>query len=787
MKKVGLVTCYFKHNYGSALQAYATQRFLDLSDVECETVNVSTLTDFTKGKRRFYLKNALNFRFIKEKFGMVRLRLKRKLNRKLKKNLALRDEYFRRFERNFRLSRNFNSYAELSAYSAGYSSVVVGSDQLWLPVNVVSGYYTLGWAAEGVKRVSYATSFGFSYVSPAYKTLYADFLRKLDVISVRENNAVGLIEDEFSLPATKVCDPTMLLSADEWNDVAAKGRKYKEKYVFCYFLGKNRAHFEFAKRLAAKTGCKIVSINNCDVYNPVADKSADYCPYDVGPAEWLSLIRDAEYVCTDSFHGTVFSLIFRRKFFTFERFSNKARTSTNSRIYSLLGEMSATERLFNGEEDVEKALAAPIDFEKISLRIDSARKNSAKFFLDSLDYVKTPAVTVADLNGDECCGCGACENACPRNAVEMKADGEGFLRPVIDFQSCVKCGKCVRACPVLTARKTEEYEKSAYVVRNTDEKTLAASTSGGAFSAFAEAILSRGGVVFGAALSGGQVVHVKVTDKEGLAALRGSKYVQSRTGPIFREVKASLEEGKIVLFTGTPCQVAGLYGYLGRDYDGLYTLDFVCRAAVSPAVLSEYGKLNDEKFGKIDEVKFRNKSFYGYDYSNLSLSRGGKVVYHGGAESDAYLRVFLGGVSTRLSRAACRFKNSRRLSSVTVWDCFDALDFDKGFDDNRGAGKVLVNSARGAELFEAAKKYLRFIEVDTEKALRKSREYFFSSPISPVRGAFMRDLGKIEPRKLFRKYGKAGIKGKIKHIGKVILIKTRLYSKLKSRKMGKSK
>jgi coenzyme F420-reducing hydrogenase beta subunit len=785
MKKVGLVTCYFKHNYGSSLQAYATQSFLDANKIECETVNVSTLADFSKGKRRFYIKNAFDFRFVKEKWGMLSLKIRRKFDRTLGRKLSLRDECFRRFERNFRLTRNFNSYAELSEYSSRFSSVVVGSDQLWLPVNVVSGYYTLGWAKGGVKRVSYATSFGFSYVSDKYKKTYADFLSEMDVISVREDNAVRLIESEFSLKATKVCDPTLLLSRQEWEQVASKEKKYSEKYIFCYFLGKNPSHIAFAKRLSEKTGCKIVSINNCDVFDPKADENADYAPYDVGPAEWLSLIRDAEYVCTDSFHGTVFSMIFSRKFFTFERFSSKAKTSTNSRIYSLLDEFGARDRLFRGDEDISAALSMPIDYDEIHSRIKSVREESSKFFLDSLDYRKTPAVTVADLDSEECCGCGACENACPFGAIVTNADEEGFARPIIDSALCIKCGKCVRACPVLTPKPPITYEKTAYIVQNTDEKILAVSTSGGAFSAFAKAILSSGGVVFGAAIIDGKVKHVKVEDEEGLAALRGSKYAQSETGLIFREVKAELDDGKTVLFSGTPCQVAGLYGYLGKDYDNLYTVDFVCHAVPSPAVFAAYSRIFEEKFGK-PLFNFRDKSFYGYDYSHLSVSHKGKVVYHGGTESDAYMKLFFKGISTRFSCAACKFKNSRRLSAITIWDCFVAIDFDKSFDDNRGAGNVLVNSESGARLFEMAKKNLRFIEVDVEKILRKSKEYFFSSPISPRRNAFMRDLRLLEPCKLFRKYGKAGLKGKLSYAAKVILIKTHLYSKLKSRKMAKS-
>ena len=167
MKKVGVVSCYFKNNYGSILQAYATRKFLDENNIPNETVNVSQLADFSKGKRKFYISQAANFRFLKTKSGMIKLKGYTRINRRLKKNFAVRNRRFEEFKRNFVLTRAFSTYSELHEYAeSAYSDVIVGSDQLWLPVNVVADYYTLNWVPEGVNTISYATSFGVSGIPP---------------------------------------------------------------------------------------------------------------------------------------------------------------------------------------------------------------------------------------------------------------------------------------------------------------------------------------------------------------------------------------------------------------------------------------------------------------------------------------------------------------------------------------------------------------------------------------------------------------------------------------------
>lgn len=383
-KKVGIVSCYFKHNYGSMLQAYATQQILDNLGIENETINIDENIDFSKGKKKYYMTQITNFTFIKSKLGMVKLKFDKKLKKDLGRNIAVRDKKYKEFETKFRLTKAYKTYQELTEKCKDYSSVLVGSDQLWLPVNVVADYYTLNWVPDDVNKISYATSFGVSTVPEKYKEKYKKFLDRINYLSVREEAGCKLVKELSSNEATLVCDPTLLLTKDEWMGIQREEPIIKEKYILCYFLGRNIEHRKFAERLKEKTGCKIVSLNHADEYVKYSDIFADEMPYDIGPAEWINLIRNAEYVCTDSFHGTVFSLLNNKKFFTFRRYSNSSKVSTNSRIDSLLNIVDLHDRLLNGDEEILDCIEKQIDYEQVNKKLDKFRNESKEFLKKSI-------------------------------------------------------------------------------------------------------------------------------------------------------------------------------------------------------------------------------------------------------------------------------------------------------------------------------------------------------------------------------------------------------------------
>lgn len=794
MKKTYIASCYFKHNYGSMLQAYATQEFLDENKIKNYTFDVSYLEDFKQGKLKYYKTQIFSYSFYKAKLGMIKLKIKRKLNRKLNKNLKKRDQMFQQFQDEyFHLTDAFKSYDEMNKFcSDNAANVIVGSDQLWLPVNVIAKYYTLDFVPDNVNKVSYSTSFGISSISKKYEKNYKNFLQRINKISVREETGRKIVNGLVGVQCSVVCDPTMLLNTSQWEKIIDKEPIYKEKYILCYFLGKEKKHRLFAEKLKKITGFKIVSINHCDEFVKYSDHMADFVPYDIGPKEWLNLIKNAEYICTDSFHGSLFSILFNKRFFTFRRYPNKSKFSTNSRLDTLLNIAGYGNSIFDGQEsilDIKKAINKIFDYNEINKKIDEYRIKSREFLLNSLtdsekiSYAKH--IEIVDKN--KCSGCYACYSSCPTNAIEMIKDKEGFDYPKVIENKCIGCSKCKDVCriinPISEVKSSPQY---AYIVQNKNKSILSESTSGGAFTPIAEYIIGTGGIVFGAALVDGIVRHIAVDNIKDLSLFRGSKYVQSKIGNCFIDVKKLLIDGKNVLFSGTSCQIEGLKSFLGKEFDNLFTVDVVCRAVPSPLVYEKYYFLKQKQYKlKESSIRFRDKRLYGYNYSNLTLSdKNNKIVYHGGINKDSYLKIFFTGLCNRPSCSSCKFKKVYRQSDITIWDCFDISSYDKNLDNNLGATKVLIHSSKGKVLFDGLLSDFNYKECEPNEIIFNANELKHPTPNSPKRSVFVRDLNELDDKVLFKKYTKIKIKDRVVHIIKVILIRSKLYSRFKAKKMN---
>lgn len=389
MKKVAIVSCYFQHNYGSMLQALATQMALKKLNIDNETINIEGFRhEIKKSKIKYFARAAVTSDILLSKKGMVKNVLRRKVIKDdYSVNSKKRSERFEDFyKRYFNLSKRYNSIKELStACQSTYSDVLVGSDQLWLPANIAADYYTLSFVPQNVNSIAYATSFGQSTLPSDSSKKASVFLKDIKNIGVREESGQKLIKDLTGRDVPVVCDPTILFSGKEWMDIQKKEPIIKEPYILCYFLGNNPPHREFAKRLRDVTGCKIVALVNLDEYVKSDNDYADFTPYDIDPADFLNLIRNSSYVCTDSFHCTVFSILYNKKFFTFRRYTRKTKTSTNSRIDTLLKMAGLNNRLFNGDEDVKKLINQNIDFERANKRLQVEREKGYQFIRAALN------------------------------------------------------------------------------------------------------------------------------------------------------------------------------------------------------------------------------------------------------------------------------------------------------------------------------------------------------------------------------------------------------------------
>ena len=382
-KKIALVTCYFQPNYGSQLQAFATQEAFVKLGLEHETIMIDgLLPEINKAKYKYFLSKILDVNTVKDKMATVRKLLAKKRNPEYARNLEVRYGMFRDFASNmFTLSRRYDSKAQLGERAHDYAAFVVGSDQLWLPSNIAADYYTLNFVPDDVCKIALATSFGISVLPEKYGRKAGEFLNRIDYVSVRETSGQKLVKQWADRDVPVVCDPTIMFDAEEWKKAIGAdgdGKRFAngEKYLFVYFLGNNPWEREIVKRVRKETGLKIVQIAHSDEYVKSDEGFADFTPYNVGPREFVELIRDAEYVFTDSFHCSVFSMLNSKRFFTFPRYSNDGPASTNGRLYSLLSLVKQEKRMVRKSDvfNVADRLKEEVDYKVVHGELDKLRQ-----------------------------------------------------------------------------------------------------------------------------------------------------------------------------------------------------------------------------------------------------------------------------------------------------------------------------------------------------------------------------------------------------------------------------
>lgn len=371
--------------------------------------------------------------------------------------------------------------------------------------------------------------------------------------------------------------------------------------------------------------------------------------------------------------------------------------------------------------------------------------------------------------GLACVGCHACQVVCPHDAIEMQADPAGFLYPTVYLQRCTECGRCKVACPVLNPPPSHSPLK-AYACMARDDALRKASSSGGVFSLLAQDTLGLGGVVFGAVLDEHMdVVHERAETNENLPALRGSKYVQSRMGSTYREVRDSLRSGRAVLFSGTPCQVAGLRSYLGRDFDGLLCVDIVCHGVPSPRVWRRYLQQLEEQYqARPITAAFRRKD-EGWRSFSMAVGFNNGAEHRMTLQEDPFLRAFLSDVCLRPSCHACRFKGLERPADITLGDFWGVEDVAPECDDDRGTSLVLVHSVAGRDAFERVRGALVTQSVSLEAAVAHNPPAVRSAKLNPKSAAFYSHLDSMRFDKLVQKYCKSTFTRRVRaRVGRVV-------------------
>lgn len=346
-----------------------------------------------------------------------------------------------------------------------------------------------------------------------------------------------------------------------------------------------------------------------------------------------------------------------------------------------------------------------------------------------------------------CSGCTACLSVCPKGCISMQEDEEGFLYPIVDDAVCIQCGKCVKVCPYSHsefANKPEEEELAlCYAAYNKNDEVRYQSSSGGMFRALADKIIADGGVVFGAAFDKDFLVeHTYAETLEGLLPLMGSKYLQSRMGNSFSEVKRFLKEGRKVLFTGCGCQIAGLKRFLNHDDRNLVCVDLICHGVHSPRIWQSYlySLFSDDK---VEYVNFRDKRT-GQDNSSVVI-KGLKSQVCEKKKDFLYFKSWQYGLFTRPSCEVCPFKSDNRVSDITISDCWGFRKIAPELYDDKGLSSVVIHTDKGKLLFDAVASQLVFKETLLDDVKQYNSDYIRSIPFNAAkRKAFWKDYRKDE-------------------------------------------
>lgn len=389
---------------------------------------------------------------------------------------------------------------------------------------------------------------------------------------------------------------------------------------------------------------------------------------------------------------------------------------------------------------------------------------------------------------EKCFGCAACANVCPKNAIKMIADKEGFLQPVVDELVCVKCGLCERTCPVIAPNEKMGTEcPRAYAAWHKEDRRL--SSSGGMFSAFARKVIDEGGFVFGASLDSQLTCsHLEVSKVEDLTLLRGSKYMQSAIGNAYKQIRSRLNENKKVLFCGTSCQVAGLRKFLRADYENLLTIDLTCHGVPSNLVFKSYvtklqGKL---QLSQIKSFEFRRRDGWGmfpsYSLDGISLN----PVY--GVDA-LYMSAFDKSALFRKSCYTCPYTKIPRVGDITLADFWGLGRYGTAFkhDVLKGVSLVLANTEKGAKAINALGEECFIEERSLQEALVENHNLKQPSALYSQRDSVIADFldEKMSLCAIDKKYGLVdhSLKGSVKKYASklgIFDIAKRIYNKVKT-------
>lgn len=702
--KIGIISVNNAHNFGTVMQALGLKAYLESQGHEVQIINYRNPNieksyrpgrilpgTSTKSKCKYLIK------WLKEAYKKPYLPLRRR-----------RFENF--FKVHFNLTQSCDSIKQLRNAKFQFDVVFVGSDQIWNST-ITKGLdpaFFGDFVGKNTIIASYGASIGNPDVPERELPVFSEYFKKMDYISVREENAKNFFQPLTDKAISVVCDPTFLPDRDFFKGFASPKSPYgNRKYIYVHvhhYSAKGEELVKAAKELSKRTGLPVVhNLQTAKFKNELGKTTG------AGPIETLNAIAHAEYIVTQSFHLSVFSLLFEKNFITIKRDRN------NDRLENLFEKLGISEHFVSPDEALPDFKDIPINFKEVHRKMEAMRPESADFISSVLNGKKCERIPDYFTSGDKftCYGCCACKDACPTNAITMVRDSEGFYQPTINKDLCINCGKCNRVCPYNTKARNEETPSVGYMAYAKDTFDSEHSASGGMFPIFAKNIISKGGYVVGVKYDSNlTAVYDIVSTWHEAQAFRGSKYVEARHNNIYKKTKKALDTGKPVLFTGSPCKVAGLKNFLGKEYDNLIIAEIICACSSSPRILKRYlnGK-EAQKKSPVTSIAFRDKS-KGWDKVATTLKFENGTEESTSRRWNIFYHCFVSAYLAKRSCFRCEFVGDNKIADITMGDFW-------GYDkvcrnlkaDKIGVSALKVATKKGKDFLDSVKESICLIEV----------------------------------------------------------------------------
>ncbi len=743
--KIGIISVNNAHNFGTSMQALGLKSYLESLGHNVQIINY---------RNKFIEKSYRPGRILQGNTAKSKAKYFIKWLKEFRKKpyLTLRRYRFEKFfKSHFNLTKAFDTLKQLRNAHFQFDIIFVGSDQIWNSsiTNGLDPAFFGDFAREDTIIASYGASIGNPTVPERELPVFSQYFKKMDYISVREEKAKELFSTLTEKQISVVCDPTILPNREYFKSLVSKKSPYgNKKYIYVHvhhYSAKGLELIKAAKELSKKTGLPIVHNIQNEKFENQLGKTVG-----AGPLETLNAIAHAEYIITQSFHLSVFALLFEKNFITIKRDRN------NDRLENLFSKLGLSNHFIAPNEKLPNFKDIPIDFKQVHKKMDAMRPESAKFINTVLNGKKCERIKDYFTSGDKstCYGCYACEDACPTNAITLKADSEGFFMPIINKECCISCGKCNRVCPYNTKSKNTDFESVGFMAYAKDISNLENSASGGIFPVLAKNILSKGGYVVGVKYNSSLIpIYDIASTLEEAEEFKGSKYVEPLHNDIFKKTKVALESGKPVLFTGAPCKIAGLKNYLSKEYKNLITAEIICACSSSSLIFKRYlDAKTKEKNSAVSKITFRDKS---KGWSNIATT----LNFENNTEESTkrrwniYYHCFVSGFLAKRSCFKCEFTGDNKIADITMGDFWGYKKVNKKLNaENFGVSALKVATKKGMELINEVKDNLYLHEVTLSDIYKNNHSW----PIDfkPEREEIFNDFSKTEDNaiKILKKY-----------------------------------